>query len=121
MSTEYTFKKIVYKENPTIDFYQSSTEFLNYVQENYIDTGKIISFRTLNFLDSENSYVEIQTVFRDKQAFDEAANDLEFKNDFQSQFEHSKLALTRLVYMEINNESVNIDTDPSRTEPVKLI
>lgn len=84
------FKKIIFREDPNIEFYKSTDEFNAYVQANYIDTGKIITWRKEDIIDDYKQVLEIETVYRDQESLDEAFADLQFKQDAKLLTEYSQ-------------------------------
>lgn len=114
------FKKKVFREDPTIDFYRSSAEFENYVKTTYIDTGKISVWRQEEYLDETLQTIEYETIYRDQAAFDEALADPEFKKDADEVANYCYYNLMRLLSIQVNDSLKTIECDPTRTSPVDV-
>jgi hypothetical protein len=67
-----TFKAIYEKSHQDTEFFSESEEFLSYVKNNYIDTGKCLEFRK-----KENNGLlqEVKSIWQDKESA------LEFQDD----------------------------------------
>jgi hypothetical protein len=114
------FKKRLIREDSSIDFYRSSDEFNSYVQQNYINTGKIINFRNEEYIDSLGHIVEYETMYKDRASLDEALVDLEFKKDAEHLTNYCFDNLIRLVSIQVNNTIKSIECDPERTVPIDV-
>jgi hypothetical protein len=114
------FKKRIIREDPSVDFYRSPDEFYSYIQQNYINTGKIITFRNEEYIDSLGHIIEYETMYRDQASFDEAVADLEFKKDAEHLTNYCFDNLIRLVSIQINNTIKSIECDPERTVPIDV-
>jgi hypothetical protein len=114
------FKKTLFREDPSIDFYRSSNEFNSYVTQTYINTGKILLWRQEEYLDDTLKTVTYETIFRDREAFNEAVNDLEFKKDADQLTRYCYDAFIRLVSVNVDNNQREIECDPERLTPVDI-
>jgi hypothetical protein len=113
-----TFKKKIFREDPSIDFYRSSSEFNEYVRQTYIDTGKISVWRQEEYLDETLQTVEYETIFRDRESLNEALNDPEFKKDAEELTQYCFESLIRLLTVQIDNNLKEIECDPGRLQPL---
>lgn len=112
------FKKRLVREDISDEFYKSSSEFYSYVQQNYINSGKIIVFRKEEYLDDLGGVVEYETIYRDQSAFDEALVDLEFKKDAEKLTDYCCGTSIYLLSVQLNDIVKEIPPDPDRTTPV---
>lgn len=114
------FKKTLFREDASVDFYRSSDEFNNYVTQTYINTGKILLWRQEEYQDDTLRLVTYETIFRDREALDEALNDLEFKRDAEQLTSYCYDAFIRLVSVHIDSNRREIECDPERLTPVDV-
>lgn len=71
----YTIKKTIMRQSTETEFYSEPDGLLKYINNTYIDTGKISKFRERKFIDDDNLIIEIITTFRDKTVVDEFRKD----------------------------------------------
>jgi len=71
----YRYIKHFFRSSKDIEFYQESPEFLAYVKEVYIDTGKCFSFRERSFFDDEELVLVLISVWANKEYGQEFLND----------------------------------------------
>jgi hypothetical protein len=79
-------------------WYQERPEFLAMVQEKYIDTGKVLEFRTKKTLDSEQLLLEVTTVWAEKSYCDEFIHETMFLTDVQEMRDYNDLHGIKLLY-----------------------
>jgi hypothetical protein len=91
------FKKIMFREDSSVSFHKGTDEFNAYVTANYIDTGKIISWRKEEMLDDYMLAVEVETVYRDQASIDEALADPEFKKDAEAMINYNRENLIKFL------------------------
>lgn len=116
----YVFKKCAFRDDVNVEFYKSSAEFNEYVKKTYIDTGKIISWRLEKYIDIEKQFIEYETIYKDKQSFDEASEDTMFYEDSINLYEYSFMNGIRLIYIEVDSNTLMIECDPIRGKPVEI-
>jgi hypothetical protein len=114
------FKKRLFREDNSIDFYKSSAEFEEYVNRTYINTGKIISWRNEEYLDDTAQTVEYETIYKDKESFNEALADPTFTADAATLTEYCFLNGIRLIHTSVNSSMLVHDCDPSRLVPADI-
>lgn len=67
----------IYQLRPSTDveFVEDSAEMLDHVKINYIDTGKVVSWRVKEFVDSDQLILKKTTVWTDKSHYDQWMQD----------------------------------------------
>jgi hypothetical protein len=73
MQKEYI--KQLLRDSTKTNFYEESSDFLDYVKTNYIDTGKCLKFRERSFFDNEELVLVITSVWRDAESWNEFVED----------------------------------------------
>jgi hypothetical protein len=73
MQKEYI--KQLLRDSKAVKFCEESSDFLDYVKTNYIDTGKCLKFRERSFFDDEELVLIITSVWKDDNSYGEFLED----------------------------------------------
>jgi len=65
------FKKVFFRPMDETNFYSEPQEFLDYVKETYIDTGKCVTFREKTFLADDGSIQVVKSEWTDQAGYDQ--------------------------------------------------
>lgn len=84
------------RPSTSVEFYQDDQEFLDYINETYIKTGKCLKFRELSFFDEEKLVLISKSVWTEN-FNEEFFEDQIVINNLEKLIEYNKLNSIRLL------------------------
>ena len=105
------FTRIMKRPNTTVEFYQSSDEYLQFVKEQFIDTGKCLVWRDHEFLDAEQLEIKITSIWKDRETANEVLENVSVIEDGFAQIYYNLENDIETVSVDLDGESIfgNID------------
>jgi quinol monooxygenase YgiN len=76
-----TFIRILSRPNTDVEFRLGSEKLNQHVKETYIDTGKCLQWRAMEYLDDDKLEIMLTSLWRDQESVDELLNDPVFEED----------------------------------------